>query len=108
MLSPENKIFCLTEQGILLIKMAHSRRRSSVQAHVTFGDSKRIITLQHGDGLAELHKGFRQTFLDELSQDASQVKIKFQRRQELFDDYEDITPDVKLKMNTKIKAFFAT
>ena len=89
------------------MKMA-LRSRSSVKAHVTFGDCKRIVTLNNGDGLAELHQGFLQTFLDELSQDASQVEVKFQRHNEEFDDYEDITPDVILKKNTKIKAFIAT
>lgn len=83
------------------------RERSSVKAHVTFGDCKRIITLNKGDGLEELHQGFLQLFLDELSQDVSQVKIKFQRHDETFDDYEDVTPDVKLGANTKIKAFVA-
>ena len=82
--------------------------RSSVKAHVTFGDSKRIIILSKGDGLAELRQGFLRTFLDELSDDASQVKVKFQRHNDEFEDYEDLTPDVILKGNTKIKAFIAT
>ena len=89
------------------MKMA-LRSRSSVKAHVTFGDCKRIVTLNNGDGLAELHQGFFQTFHDELPHDASQVEIKFQRHNDEFDDYEDITSDVKLMEHTKIKAFIAT
>lgn len=88
------------------MKMA-LRSRSSVKAHVTFGDCKRIVTLNNGDGVAELHQGFLQTFHDELPHDASQVEIKFQRHNDEFDDYEDITPDVKLMEHTKIKAFIA-
>ena len=84
------------------------RNGSLVKAHVTFGDCKRIVTLNNGDGLAELHQGFFQTFHDELPHDASQVEIKFQRHNDEFDDYEDITPDVKLMEHTKMKAFIAT
>ncbi|XP_067043956.1 uncharacterized protein [Acropora muricata] len=84
------------------------RNGSIVKAHVTFGDCKRIVTLNNGDGLAELHQGFLQTFHDELPHDAPQVEVKFQRHNDEFDDYEDITPDVKLMEHTKMKAFIAT
>ena len=84
------------------------RRGSLVDAHVTFCDCKHIVTLSKGDGLAELHQGFLHIFFDELPHDASQVDVKFQRHNDAFDDYEDITPDVKLMEHTKIKAFIAT
>ena len=83
------------------------RRGPLVKVHVIFGDCKSIITLKQGDRLAELHKGFLQTFLGELLQDASQVKVKFQRHNYAFNDYEDMTPDMILMGDTKIKAFIA-
>ena len=76
----------------------------SFKVHVTFGDSKRVLTLNKGEGVAELRYNFLRCFSDELSDDVPPGNIKFQRYVDKFDDYEDVTSDAKLTENMKLLA----
>lgn len=80
--------------------------RKSFKVHVTFGDSKRILTLNKGEGVPELRYNFLREFSDELSDDVPPTNIKFQRYNETFNDYEDLKLDAKLTENVKLHAHF--
>ena len=80
--------------------------RKSFKVHVTFGDSKRILTLNKGEGVPELRYNFLREFSEELSDDVPPTNIKFQRYNETFNDYEDLKLDAKLTENVKLHAHF--
>ena len=78
--------------------------RKSKKAHVTYGDSKRIITYSKGEEVQELRHHFLRAFSDVLSDDVAPANVKFQRYDPTFDDYEDLENDAELDKNTKLKA----
>ena len=77
---------------------------SSRKAHVTYGDSKRIITYNKGEAVEELRHHFLRVFSDELSDDVAPANVKFQRYNPTFQDYEDLENDATLDKNAKLKA----
>ena len=77
---------------------------SSRKAHVTYGDSKRIITYNKGDDVQALRHHFLRVFSDELSDDVAPANVKFQRYDSTFEDYEDLENDGELDKNAKLKA----
>ncbi|XP_068762044.1 uncharacterized protein [Montipora capricornis] len=78
--------------------------RKSFKVHVTFGDSKRILTLNKGEGVPELRYNFLREFSEELSDEVPPTNIKFQRYNDTFNDHEDLKPDAKLTENAKLLA----
>lgn len=77
---------------------------SSRKAHVTHGDSKRIISYNKGEGVQELRYHFLRAFSGELPDDVAPANVKFQRYDPTFQDYEDLENDAKLDKNAKLKA----
>ena len=76
---------------------------SSRKAHVTYGDSKRIITYNKGDDVQALRHHFLRVFSDELSDDVAPANVKFQRYHDNFQDYEDLANDAQLEDNAKLR-----
>ena len=76
----------------------------SRKAHVTYSDSKRIITYSKGEEVQELRHHFLRAFSDVLSDDVAPANIKFQRYDDAFQDYEDLAHDIQLEDNVKLKA----
>ena len=77
---------------------------SSRKAHVTYGDSSRIITYNKGEAVQELRHHFLRVFSDELSDDVAPANVKLQRYNSTFKDYVDLEHDAKLEKNAKLKA----
>lgn len=78
--------------------------KKSRKVHITFGDSKRIITYKRGEEVQELGQHFLRVFSDVLSDDVTLAHVKFQRYDHAFQDYEDIAQDTKLQENAKVTA----
>ena len=76
---------------------------SSRKAHITYGDSKRIITYNKGEAVEELRHHFLRVFSDELSDDVAPANVKFQRYHDNFQDYEDLANDIQLEDNAKLR-----
>ena len=68
-----------------------STLRKSRKAHITYGDSKRIITYNKGEAVEELRHHFLRVFSDELSDDVAPANVKFQRYHANSQDYEELT-----------------
>ena len=80
-----------------------STLRKSRKAHITYGDSKRIITYNKGEAVQELRHHFLRVFSDELSDDVAPANVKFQRYHDNFQDYEDLANDIQLEDNAKLR-----
>ena len=80
-----------------------STLRKSRKVHITYGDSKRIITYNKGEAVQELRHHFLRVFSDELSDDVAPANVKFQRYHDNFEDYEDLANDVQLEDNAKLR-----
>lgn len=80
-----------------------STLQNSSKAHITYGDSKRIITYNKGEAVQELRLHFLRVFSDELSSDVAPANVKFQRYHDNFQDYEDLANDVQLEDNAKLR-----
>ena len=79
-------------------------RGKSRKVHVTYDDSKRIITYSKGEEVQKLRHHFLRAFSDVLSDDVAPANVKFHRFDDSFQDYEDIAHDVQLEDNVKLKA----
>ncbi|XP_068762729.1 uncharacterized protein [Montipora capricornis] len=82
--------------------MAQSK---SLDVHVTFGDSTRIVTINEGEGLRELRHNFLRKFSDKLSDEVLPTNIKFLRYNDTCNCYEDLKPDAKVTENEKLLAY---
>ena len=80
-----------------------SNLQKSRKVHITYGDSKRIITYNKGEAVQELRLHFLRVFSDELSGDVAPANVKFQRYHDNFQDYEDLANDVQLEDNAKLR-----
>jgi len=72
--------------------------------HVTFGDSKRIMSYEKGVEVKELRSLFLSEFSDVLADDISPANVKFQVLDKTFKDYVDLGNDQQLEENAQIKA----
>ena len=71
----------------------------SRKVHVTFGDSKRIMSYEEGAEVQELRSLFLRVFSDVLEDDISPANVKFQVL-----EYVDLGNDHHLEENAQIKA----
>lgn len=78
--------------------------KKSRKVHVTFGDSKRVISYQQGTEVQELRSHFLSVFSDVLADDISPANVKFQVFDKAFKDYVDLGNDQRLDENAQIKA----
>ena len=82
-------------------------KKDSKRVHVTFGDSKRVISLPKGEIVKDLRYHFLRSFSDILSEHVAVANVKFQRFDDTFQDYIDLENDDKLENNGRVKAFIA-
>ncbi|XP_078348404.1 uncharacterized protein LOC144633401 [Oculina patagonica] len=82
--------------------------KKSGKAHVTFGDSKRIISYEKDQEVGGLRHRFLQVFSDMLSDDVAPANVRFQQYHDFYDDYVDLENGQKLKENARIKAITIT
>ncbi|KAL9955868.1 hypothetical protein ACROYT_G037261 [Oculina patagonica] len=92
-------------QRMHFFKMAFKK---SGKAHVTFGDSKRIISYEKDQEVGGLRHRFLQVFSDMLSDDVAPANVRFQQYHDFYDDYVDLENGQKLKENARIKAITIT
>lgn len=79
--------------------------KKSKKVHVTFGDSKRIMSYEKCTKVQELRSLFLSVFSDVLEDDISPANVKFQVLDKTFGDYVDLRPnDQHLEENAQIKA----
>ena len=78
--------------------------KKSRKVHVTFGDSKRIMSYEKGVEVKELRSLFVSEFSDVLADDISPANVKFQVFHTTFKDYVDLKNDQHLEENAQIKA----
>lgn len=78
--------------------------KKSRKVHVTFGDSKRIMSYEKGTKVQELRSLFLSVFSDVLEDDISPANVKFQVLDKTFGDYVDLGNDQHLEENAQIKA----
>ena len=82
-------------------------RKDLKRLHVTFGDSKRIISLPKGEKVKDLRYHFLRSFSDILSEHVAVANVKFQQFDDAFQDYTDLESDQTLEENGRVKAFIA-
>ena len=78
--------------------------KKSGKVHVTFGDSKRIISYEKGVEVQNLRSLFLGVFSDVLADDISPANVKFQEYDKTFKDYVDLGNGQQLEENAQIKA----
>ena len=76
----------------------------SRKVHVTFGDSKRIMSYEEGAEVQELRSLFLKVFSDVLEDDISPADVKFQVLDATFKAHVDLRNDQHLEENAQIKA----
>ena len=75
-----------------------------VKVHVTFNETKRILSLEKGGEIKELRHLFLQLFSDVLLDQVAPAAVKVQRYDPSFEDYVELNNDEKLEDGTKIRA----
>lgn len=88
----------------LPVRYCSMASKKSRKVHVTFGDSKRIMSYQQGTEVQELRSHFLSVFSDVLADDISPANVKFQVFDKTFKDYVDLGNDLRLDENAQIKA----
>ncbi|KAL9955865.1 hypothetical protein ACROYT_G037258 [Oculina patagonica] len=78
--------------------------KKSRKAHVTFDDSKRIISYEKDEEVDGLRHLFLRVFSDMLSDDVAPANVRFQQYDDIFKDYVDLGNGQKLEENARLKA----
>ena len=75
-----------------------------VKVHVTFNETKRILSHQKGGVIKELRHLFLQVFSDVLLDQVAPADVKLQRYDPSFKDYVDFNSDEKLEDDIRVRA----
>ena len=76
----------------------------TVKVHVTFEETKRVLSYQKGAEVQELRPVFLQVFSDVLSSDIAPSHVKFQLYDDQFKDYVELSNEKRLEEDSKIRA----
>ena len=76
----------------------------TVKVHVTFDETKRVLSHQKGADVEGLRPVFLQVFSDVLSSDIAPAQVKFQLYDDHFDDYVELSNAKRLDEDIKIRA----
>ena len=73
------------------MNLRYSEMPKTVKVHVTFDDTKRVLSYQKGAHVEGLRPVFLQVFSDVLSSDISPAQVKFQLYDNHFDDFVELS-----------------
>lgn len=76
----------------------------TVKVHVTFDETKRVLSHQKGAEVQGLRPVFLQVFSDVLSSDIAPAQVKFQRYDDKFEDYVELSNEERFEEDIKIRA----
>lgn len=76
----------------------------TVKVHVTFDETKRVVSHQKGAEVQGLRPVFLQVFSDVLSSDIAPAQVKFQRYDDKFEDYVELSNEERFEEDIKIRA----
>ena len=79
----------------------------TVKVHVTYEETKRVISQQKGGEVQALRHLFLQVFSDVLSDRVAPANVTFQRYDDNFADYVELENDEKIKDDVKILALIS-
>lgn len=82
----------------------YSEMPKTVKVHVTFDETKRVLSHQKGAEVEGLRHVFVQVFSDVLSSDIAPAHVKFQLYDDQFADYVELSNEERLEENCKIRA----
>ena len=74
-----------------------------IDIHVTYQDSKRIISFPKGEVVEDFAIRFLEAFADVLPREVEPSDVKFQLHVEKFDDYVDLQSNELLKDGSKLR-----
>ena len=77
----------------------------TVKVHVTFDETKRVLSHQKGADVEGLRLVFVQVFSDVLSSDIAPAQVKFQLYDDYFKDHVELSNDKRLEEDIKVRAF---
>ena len=77
----------------------------TVKVHVTFKETKRVLSHQKGADIQRLRPVFLEAFSDVLSSDIAPAHIKFQLFDNKFEDYVELSNENRFEEDTKVRAF---
>ena len=75
-----------------------------VKVHVTYDETKRIVSHEKGGDIQGLRHVFLQVFSDVLSSDIAPAHVKFQRYDDKFEDYVELQNEEKVDVDLKVRA----
>ena len=76
----------------------------TVKVHVTFDQTKLVLSHQKGAAVEGLRPVFLQAFSDVLSSDIAPAHVKFQLYDDQFQDYVELSNEKRLEEDIKIRA----
>ena len=79
-----------------------------VKIHVTYGETRRVVSYQKGGEVQGLRHIFLQAFADVLSSEVAPVHVTFQGYDAEFEDYVELQNDEKLENDVKVRALVST
>lgn len=79
-------------------------KEKTVNIHVTYNETKRIISFRKGGNVLELKNVFLQKFSDVLPPNVSPEQVKFQRYDKRFQDFVDLDDGYELSKDLKVRA----
>ncbi|KAJ7373603.1 hypothetical protein OS493_011208 [Desmophyllum pertusum] len=78
-----------------------------IKIHVTYGETKRVISHQKGGEVQGLRHTFLQVFSDVLSSEIAPAHVTFQRYDDKFEDYVELQNNERLEDDIKIRALIS-
>ena len=78
-----------------------------IKIHVTYDETKRVISHQKGGEVQGLRQIFLQVFSDVLSSEIAPAHVTFQRYDDKFEDYVELQNDERLEDDIKIRALLS-
>ena len=80
---------------------------SMIKIHVTYNETKRVISHQKGGDIQGFCRLFLQVFSDVVPSEVTPARVKFQQYDERFKDYVELQDDEKLGDDKKLLALIS-
>lgn len=89
---------------ISYVNLRFSEMPKTVKVHVTFDETKHVLSHPKGAAVEGLRHVFLQAFSDVLSSDIAPAHVKFQLYDHQFQDYVELSNEERLDEDIKIRA----